>query len=84
MTPRAIASLGEWNLTGSPSSRSWPLSGACAPAMIFPRVDLPAPFSPTSAWIEPRADGQADALQGARSAERLGNVLQLDMRALEG
>ncbi len=22
--------------------------------MIFPSVDLPAPFSPTSAWIDPR------------------------------
>src|SRR5580658_8647589 len=24
------------------------------PARIFPSVDLPAPFSPTSAWIDPR------------------------------
>src|SRR5215469_13674190 len=25
------------------------------PDRIFPRVDLPAPFSPTRAWIDPRA-----------------------------
>ena len=55
MTPRAIASLGEWNRTGSPSSSIWPESAVCAPAMIFPRVDLPAPFSPTRAWILPRS-----------------------------
>lgn len=55
ITPLAIASLGEWNLTGSPSSSSSPPSALCAPAMILPRVDLPAPFSPTRAWIEPLA-----------------------------
>ena len=28
--------------------------------MIFPSVDLPAPFSPTSAWIEPGAIREVD------------------------
>src|SRR3954465_7271697 len=28
-----------------------PASGRCAPVRIFTSVDLPAPFSPTSAWI---------------------------------
>ena len=30
-----------------------PPSGGCAPARIFIRVLLPAPFSPTSAWTSP-------------------------------
>ena len=30
----------------------------CTPATILPSVDLPAPFSPTSAWTEPARDGQ--------------------------
>ena len=29
------------------------MSGRCTPASILTMVDLPAPFSPTSAWIEP-------------------------------
>jgi hypothetical protein len=50
-----MASRGERWLTGSPSTRISPASGATAPAMILPSVDLPAPFSPTSAWISPAA-----------------------------
>ena len=34
--------------------------GASAPATIRPSVDLPAPFSPTSAWTEPRATESGD------------------------
>ena len=34
-----------------------PRRGSC------PRVDLPAPFSPTSAWTVPRSDVQVDAAQ---------------------
>src|ERR1700685_262444 len=30
-----------------------PLSGCCAPERILMSVDLPAPFSPSSAWISP-------------------------------
>ena len=32
---------------------STPASGEYTPARIFIKVDLPAPFSPTSAWISP-------------------------------
>ena len=53
--PRVIASRGEWNVTGSPSISSCPRSGAMTPARILPSVDFPAPFSPTSAWIDPLA-----------------------------
>ncbi len=52
------------------------------PATIFPSVDLPAPFSPTRAWIGPRLDREADRLQGAHAAEGLTDVPQLDVRAL--
>src|SRR5580693_5084077 len=48
-----MASRGERNATGSPSISSWPRSGAMTPAKILPSVDFPAPFSPTSAWIDP-------------------------------
>ena len=39
--------------TGSPFSSSWPRSGAREPAAMAIRVDLPAPFSPSRAWISP-------------------------------
>ncbi len=38
----------------SPWTRTSPASGTSAPARIFIRVDFPAPFSPTIAWISPR------------------------------
>ena len=52
-TPRRTASAVVANRTGSPSSRSSPESGAIAPATILTSVDLPAPFSPSSACTEP-------------------------------
>ena len=42
------------NTTSSPSISTRPLSGRCTPARILTSVDLPAPFSPTSAWASPR------------------------------
>jgi len=45
------AEAGQWI---TPSSRSIvPSSGATTPAMILIRVDLPAPFSPSTAWMRP-------------------------------
>src|SRR5262249_12798741 len=41
--------------TGAPLSRISPASLGWAPARIFIRVDLPAPFSPSSAWTSPTA-----------------------------
>src|SRR5687767_5041995 len=38
-----------------PCQRIWPASGAIRPARILSSVDLPAPFSPTSAWALPAA-----------------------------
>src|SRR3954467_3857644 len=60
--PAAFASAVDLKSTGRPSSRNSPASRWYRPAMILTSVDLPAPFSPTSAWIEPG--------QGVRSPER--------------
>ena len=40
-------------MTSLPATRMLPASAWYAPARIFIRVDLPAPFSPTMAWISP-------------------------------
>ncbi len=46
-SPARWAWTGWWNVTGSPSSSTVPLSGWYTPARIFMSVDFPAPFSPT-------------------------------------
>ena len=53
--PAAFDSAVEPKSTSSPRKRSVPASRRCTPATILTSVDLPAPFSPTSAWIEPGA-----------------------------
>ena len=42
------------NCISRPSIRIVPSSGRCSPYSVFISVDLPAPFSPTIAWISPR------------------------------
>src|ERR1700761_6378107 len=51
--PAAIAAAGPSSTTGSPLIRNRPPSGWCTPASIFTIVDLPAPFSPSSACASP-------------------------------
>src|SRR4051794_9485702 len=53
-TPALMASAGEWRLTSVPLISIVPESGGCTPYRIFISVDLPAPFSPTIAWMVPR------------------------------
>src|SRR3954469_14199864 len=53
LTPAVCATLGWLKRTSCPSSTIVPLSGWWAPARIFIRVDLPAPFSPRIAWTSP-------------------------------
>ena len=53
--PSRCASCGLPILWGSPSTRSPPSSGWTTPVRIFTSVDLPAPFSPTSACTAPRS-----------------------------
>ena len=52
--PTAIASAGEWKATCLPLTAMVPSSGWCMPYSVFISVDLPAPFSPTSACTVPR------------------------------
>ena len=51
--PAWMASAGEVNRCGFPSSRISPSSGCSRPYSTFIKVLLPAPFSPSSAWIWP-------------------------------
>src|SRR6185503_6087410 len=51
--PAAIASRGERKSTARPSTRTTPSSGRYSPARTFMSVLLPAPFSPSRAWISP-------------------------------
>jgi hypothetical protein len=53
MTPASVARVGVANRTSRSSSSIRPSFGPITPAMIFIRVDFPAPFSPSTAWIEP-------------------------------
>ena len=50
--PTALAACGVSNFTGLPSKIISPSSGATTPEMILMSVDLPAPFSPSTAWID--------------------------------
>ena len=43
-----------------------PASGWTRPSSTFMSVDLPAPFSPSSPWISPCADGQVHGVAGRR------------------
>ena len=47
--------------TSAPSNVSSPALGRSIPSISFIRVDLPAPFSPTSAWISAGRHVQIDA-----------------------
>ena len=51
--PCASASLTPAKATGLPSTCSVPALGSIWPARIFISVDLPAPFSPRTAWTRP-------------------------------
>src|SRR5215212_1533739 len=52
-TPASRDAAGPCRTTSRPSIRSVPESGRCTPPRIFTSVDLPAPFSPTSACASP-------------------------------
>src|SRR5215510_1140306 len=51
--PAAMASRGLARRHGIPSIATVPASGRWTPSRMRMRVDFPAPFSPTSAWISP-------------------------------
>ena len=54
-----------------PSSEIEPASGCCAPDRIFSSVDLPAPFSPSSAWISPGATSKPHIVERLHAGEAL-------------
>ena len=54
-----------------------------APVRILIRVDLPAPFSPTSVWISP-ACSDRDTSERLRHVEALGEVAHLQHRRAAG
>ena len=51
--PRLRASSGVRGTISLPAISIVPEVSVTTPAMTLVRVDLPAPFSPTSAWISP-------------------------------
>ena len=67
--PAAFDSAVEWKSTSSPWKRNVPSSRRWTPATILTSVDLPAPFSPTSAWIEP-ASARSEPERSARTAPK--------------
>ncbi len=69
-TPAALESAVEEKSTFRPSSRKSPESRRWTPATTLTSVDFPAPFSPTSAWIEP-ASTRIDPDRSAWTAPKL-------------
>ena len=53
VTPAAWAARGENSVIVVSPMVTVPADGACTPLRIFRMVDLPAPFSPSNAWISP-------------------------------
>ena len=70
--PALAASEGVVKRCGAPSTASVPVSAATTPAMILIRVDLPAPFSPRMAWIEPRRQEKSTPSRAPHAGEELG------------
>ena len=76
--PAAMASDGEWNVVSRPSSRMVPSSGLCMPYRVFISVDLPAPFSPTMAWMVPLRTTMSMSEFATTPGKRLVMPLELD------
>ena len=62
--------------TSTPSTVIVPEVRVTTPAMTLVSVDLPAPFSPTSAWISPRLQVEIDALDRRNAGVEFGRVVQ--------
>src|SRR5580765_4001824 len=87
--PSRRASSGAYVVMRWPSNSTVPPSGSSAPVRMRTSVDLPAPFSPTSAWISP-ARTSSEASTSARMPEKLretwetASTAYLDRAALVG
>src|SRR5262245_45999352 len=69
--PAAIASCGLAKCRSRPSTRTTPRSGRCTPPRMRISVDLPAPFSPTMAWISPNATSKSTPSSASVALNRL-------------
>src|SRR5215831_12168985 len=69
--PTAMASRGLAKWHSSPSRRTTPRSGRWTPPRMRISVDLPAPFSPTMAWISPYATSKSTPLSATVAPNRL-------------
>src|SRR4051812_42375661 len=69
--PRSIASRGEVNTTGWPSTSNSPSSGEVSPYSTFISVDLPAPFSPSKASTSPGSSCRSMPLLATSEPKRL-------------
>src|SRR3954468_13988441 len=78
--PACWAARGEANATGSPRSPTWPSSSWCPPVISLISVDLPAPFSPTSACTDPACS----SIETSSSARTPANRLLADVTANTG
>ena len=67
--PARVASAGSGEGDGRPARRISPVSGRRTPAMILISVDLPAPFSPSTAWIVPRRQAKSTASRARTPAK---------------
>src|SRR5262245_56230488 len=69
--PAAMASWGLAKWHSSPSRRRTPRSGRWTPLRMRISVDLPAPFSPTTAWISPNATSKSTPSSATVAPNRL-------------
>src|SRR5262249_41683443 len=69
--PAAMASWGLAKWHSLPSRRTTPRSGRWTPARMRISVDLPAPFSPTTAWISPNAASKSTPSSATVAPNRL-------------
>src|SRR5262245_26623618 len=69
--PTAMASWGLAKWHSCPSRRTTPRSGRWTPPRMRISVDLPAPFSPTTAWISPNATSKSTPSSATVAPNRL-------------
>src|SRR5262249_48156556 len=75
--PAAMASAGLAKWRRVPPISMAPESGRCTPSKMRIRVDLPAPFSPTSAWISPGRTSKLTSISAQVAPKRLVTLLAL-------
>src|ERR1700678_4510039 len=68
---RRCASSGLLIVTAEPSTKNCPRSAAIAPAIIFAKVLLPAPFSPISACTSPASSEKLAPCSARTPSKRL-------------